>query len=83
MFATPKAVLFRFMFNGAQLGLAAEKLRQAWKSCFSAARSVKWWRLRNLSANFALKDFYAQTIENFVVAIPDMIESCRITEKVL
>ena len=43
------------------------------------------WRLVevcNLAANFALKDFYAQTIENFVVAIPDLIESNRTAEKV-
>ena len=37
----------------------------------------------NLTAKFSLKDFYVQTIEKFVVAIPDMIESCRITKKVL
>ena len=36
----------------------------------------------NLTAKFSLKDFYAQTIEKFVVAIPDMIESHRITKKV-
>ena len=40
-----------------------------------------WWRWRNLPANFALKDFYAQIIEKFVVAIPDMIESHRSTKK--
>ena len=52
------------------------------QASFTIFAKQKWWRLRNLSANFALKDFYAQTIENFVVAIPDMIESCRITKKV-
>ena len=35
-----------------------------------------------MTAKFSLKDFYAQTIEKFVVAIPDMIESCRIAKKV-
>jgi hypothetical protein len=35
-----------------------------------------------LTAKFSLKDFYAQTIEKFVVAIPDMIESHRIKKKV-
>ena len=33
-------------------------------------------------AKFSLKDFYAQIIEKFVVAIPDMIESQRIAKKV-
>ena len=35
-----------------------------------------------MTAKFSLKDFYAQTIEKFVVAIPDMIESHRSTKKV-
>jgi hypothetical protein len=35
-----------------------------------------------VGCKFSLKDFYAQTIEKFVVAIPDMIESCRIAKKV-
>ncbi|MBR2508107.1 MAG: hypothetical protein IKB71_00005, partial [Lentisphaeria bacterium] len=52
------------------------------QASFTIFAKQKWWGLRNLSANFALKDFYAQIIENFVVAIPDMIESCRITKKV-
>ena len=34
-----------------------------------------------MTAKFSLKDFYAQTIEKFVVAIPDMIESHRSTKK--
>ena len=36
----------------------------------------------NLTAKFSLKDFYVQTIEKFVVVIPDMIESQRIAKKV-
>ena len=36
-----------------------------------------------LRQTFLTAIFYAQTIEKFVVAIPDMIESCRIAKKVL
>ena len=49
---------------------------------FEAKQAIKWWRWRNLTAKFSLKDFYAQTIEKFVVAIPDMIESQKIAKKV-
>ena len=50
---------------------------------FEAKQAIKWWRWRNLTAKFSLKDFYAQIIENFVVAIPDMIESYRTAKKSL
>jgi len=35
-----------------------------------------------LRQTFLTAIFYAQTIEKFVVAIPDMIEGCRIVKKV-
>ena len=38
--------------------------------------------VERVGCKFSLKDFYVQTIEKFVVAIPDMIESCRIAKKV-
>ena len=47
-----------------------------WQLESSGGGNVTWRR------TFLFAIFYAQTIEKFVVAIPDLIESNRITKKV-
>ena len=81
------------LFKSEDLGISAKnyannsenKKKTFWNSNQNRQKClccIKWWRLCSLTANFSLKDFYAQTIKKFVIAIPDLIESYRTAKKV-
>ena len=63
--------------RGIKRKLPGTLFANSWQSISSGGGNA------TLRQTFLTAIFYAQTIEKFVVAIPDMIESCRIAKKVL